>query len=194
MVVGLFAELGNLVANVSSPIEGTSSMRSCAWRWVCGCAQPHALMMSPRLVMKRLQPNCPAQRTSQRPSTLPELPTFSSIENKGYFLYDTLLIGPQERWCIGLIWFFERLTWNPAESLVCDVLRQLNVPHQAASCLSRYDIQDIATHPSLAIYLKTSCHHTGRHHQCADSDDVFLTADETFARQLPSLANRSTAT
>ncbi|KER25701.1 hypothetical protein T265_06874 [Opisthorchis viverrini] len=38
--------------------------------------------MSPRLVMKRLQSNCPAQRTSQRPpATLPELPTFSSIEN-----------------------------------------------------------------------------------------------------------------
>ncbi|KAG5445372.1 hypothetical protein CSKR_104634 [Clonorchis sinensis] len=36
--------------------------------------------MSTLLVMKRLQSNCPAQRTSQRPSTLPELPTFSSIE------------------------------------------------------------------------------------------------------------------
>ncbi|KER30001.1 hypothetical protein T265_03482 [Opisthorchis viverrini] len=32
------------------------------------------------------------------------------------------------------IWSCERLTWNPAESLVCDVLRQLNVVHQAASC------------------------------------------------------------
>ncbi|KER22235.1 hypothetical protein T265_09626 [Opisthorchis viverrini] len=42
-----------------------------------------------------------------------------------------------------LIWLFERLTWNPAESLVCDVLRQLNVLHQAASCFSRYDIRDI---------------------------------------------------
>ncbi|KER26292.1 hypothetical protein T265_14029, partial [Opisthorchis viverrini] len=31
--------------------------------------------MSPRLVMKRLQPNCPAQQTSQRPSwrTVPQL-------------------------------------------------------------------------------------------------------------------------
>ncbi|KER27294.1 hypothetical protein T265_05619 [Opisthorchis viverrini] len=36
--------------------------------------------------MKRLQPNCPAQRTSQRPSTLPELPTFSSIEFLKCFL------------------------------------------------------------------------------------------------------------
>ncbi|KER27458.1 hypothetical protein T265_13789, partial [Opisthorchis viverrini] len=35
---------------------------------------------------------------------------------------------------------FERLTWNPAESLVYDVLRQLNVLHQAVSCFSRYDI------------------------------------------------------
>ncbi|KER25283.1 LOW QUALITY PROTEIN: hypothetical protein T265_14235 [Opisthorchis viverrini] len=39
-----------------------------------------------------------------------------------------------------------RLTWNPAESLVCDVSRQLNVLHQAASCFSRYDIRDIAIH------------------------------------------------
>ncbi|KER29254.1 LOW QUALITY PROTEIN: hypothetical protein T265_13411 [Opisthorchis viverrini] len=43
-----------------------------------------------------------------------------------------------------LIWSFERLIWNPAESLVCGVLRQLNVLHQAASCFSRYDIRDIA--------------------------------------------------
>ncbi|KER21794.1 hypothetical protein T265_09954 [Opisthorchis viverrini] len=43
-----------------------------------------------------------------------------------------------------LIWFFDRLTWNPAESLVCDV--QLNVLHQAASCFSRYDIRDITIH------------------------------------------------
>ncbi|KER22069.1 hypothetical protein T265_09756 [Opisthorchis viverrini] len=41
----------------------------------------NALMMSHRLVMKRLQSNCPAQRTNQRPSTLPELQTFTSIEN-----------------------------------------------------------------------------------------------------------------
>ncbi|KAG5445461.1 hypothetical protein CSKR_103727 [Clonorchis sinensis] len=44
------------------------------------------------------------------------------------------------------IWFCERLTWNPAESLACDVLRQLNVLHQAASCSSCYDIRDIAIH------------------------------------------------
>ncbi|KER24732.1 hypothetical protein T265_07683 [Opisthorchis viverrini] len=37
----------------------------------------NALMMSSRLVMKRLQSNCPAQRTSQRPSALPKIPTFS---------------------------------------------------------------------------------------------------------------------
>ncbi|KAG5447285.1 hypothetical protein CSKR_106186 [Clonorchis sinensis] len=42
--------------------------------------------------------------------------------------------------------FCERLTWNPAESLVCDVSRQLNVLHQAASCSSCYDIRDIAIH------------------------------------------------
>ncbi|KAG5448992.1 hypothetical protein CSKR_100356 [Clonorchis sinensis] len=38
------------------------------------------------------------------------------------------------------IWFRERLTWNPAESLACDVSRPLNVLHQAASCSSCYDI------------------------------------------------------
>ncbi|KAG5448108.1 hypothetical protein CSKR_106393 [Clonorchis sinensis] len=41
---------------------------------------------------------------------------------------------------------FQLLTWNPAESPVCDVLKQLNVLHQAASCSSCYDIPDIAIH------------------------------------------------
>ncbi|KAG5452109.1 hypothetical protein CSKR_107913 [Clonorchis sinensis] len=44
------------------------------------------------------------------------------------------------------IWFCERLSRNPAESLVFDVSRQLNVLHQAASCSSCYDIRNIATH------------------------------------------------
>ncbi|KAG5441132.1 hypothetical protein CSKR_102768, partial [Clonorchis sinensis] len=35
---------------------------------------------------------------------------------------------------------------NPAESLVCDVSRPLNVLHQAASCFSRSDIPDILIH------------------------------------------------
>ncbi|KAG5451769.1 hypothetical protein CSKR_109198 [Clonorchis sinensis] len=35
-------------------------------------------------------------------------------------------------------------TWNPAESLVCDVSGQLNVTHQVASCFSCYDNRDIA--------------------------------------------------
>ncbi|KAG5454716.1 hypothetical protein CSKR_104911 [Clonorchis sinensis] len=42
------------------------------------------------------------------------------------------------------IWFCERLTWNQAESLVCDVSRQWKVLHQAASGFSCYDIRDIA--------------------------------------------------
>ncbi|KAG5454210.1 hypothetical protein CSKR_111131 [Clonorchis sinensis] len=42
------------------------------------------------------------------------------------------------------IWFYKGLTWNPAESIVCDVSRQLDVQHQAASCSSCYDIRDIA--------------------------------------------------
>ncbi|KAG5441120.1 hypothetical protein CSKR_102780 [Clonorchis sinensis] len=39
-----------------------------------------------------------------------------------------------------------RLTRNPAESLVDDISRQVNVLHQAASCFSCYDIRDIVTH------------------------------------------------
>ncbi|KAG5449371.1 hypothetical protein CSKR_101183 [Clonorchis sinensis] len=46
------------------------------------------------------------------------------------------------------IWFCERRTWNAAESPVCDVSRQLNVLHQAASCSNCYDIRDIAMHVS----------------------------------------------
>ncbi|KER21059.1 LOW QUALITY PROTEIN: hypothetical protein T265_15174 [Opisthorchis viverrini] len=41
------------------------------------------------------------------------------------------------------------LNWDPAGSLVCDVLRQLNVLHQAASCFTRYDVRDIAIHVDL---------------------------------------------
>ncbi|KER26970.1 hypothetical protein T265_05878 [Opisthorchis viverrini] len=45
------------------------------------------------------------------------------------------------------------LTWNSAEYLVCDVSRQLNVLHQAASCFSRHDIRDIATHVNICDVL-----------------------------------------
>ncbi|KER25690.1 hypothetical protein T265_06922 [Opisthorchis viverrini] len=75
MVVGLFPEMGNLIANQSStqrtatnPPLRTTTLPS------------NALMMSPRLMTKRLQSNCPAHRTSQRPSTLPELTAISLPE------------------------------------------------------------------------------------------------------------------
>ncbi|KAG5441719.1 hypothetical protein CSKR_110681 [Clonorchis sinensis] len=45
------------------------------------------------------------------------------------------------------IWFSERLTWNPAESPVCDVSRRLNVLHRTASYFSWYGIRDIAKAP-----------------------------------------------
>ncbi|KER21569.1 LOW QUALITY PROTEIN: hypothetical protein T265_15061, partial [Opisthorchis viverrini] len=64
VVVGLFAELGNLIANVSSPIEVTSSGTTTNPPLRTTTLHKNALMMSPRLVMKRLQSNCPAQRTS----------------------------------------------------------------------------------------------------------------------------------
>ncbi|GAA55104.1 hypothetical protein CLF_106856 [Clonorchis sinensis] len=70
VAVDLFAELGNWLANVSSPYEETSSVRS----WVgptqltVGWDPPNcALMMSPRMVTKRLRANCQARRTDQQP-------------------------------------------------------------------------------------------------------------------------------
>ncbi|KAG5453542.1 hypothetical protein CSKR_112784, partial [Clonorchis sinensis] len=42
------------------------------------------------------------------------------------------------------VWFSRET--HPAESPVCDVFKQLNVLHQAASCSSCYDIRDIAIH------------------------------------------------
>ncbi|KER23219.1 hypothetical protein T265_08867 [Opisthorchis viverrini] len=44
------------------------------------------------------------------------------------------------------IYFCERLTWNPAEFLVCDVFRQLNVLRQAAPRSTCDDIRHIAIH------------------------------------------------
>ncbi|KER30000.1 hypothetical protein T265_13267, partial [Opisthorchis viverrini] len=64
----------------------------------------------------------------------------------------------------------ERLTWNPAESLVCDVSRQLNVVHQAVSCFSHYDLRDIAVHvPSTSfrqpyVLLETKLHKISEMH------------------------------
>ncbi|KAG5454955.1 hypothetical protein CSKR_105891 [Clonorchis sinensis] len=38
------------------------------------------------------------------------------------------------------IWFFERLTWNPAESSVLNVSRQVNVLHKAAPVATIFEI------------------------------------------------------
>ncbi|KER32098.1 hypothetical protein T265_12851, partial [Opisthorchis viverrini] len=56
LVVGLFAVLGSWIVNISSPIVNA------------GFSDPlnPALMMSPRLVMKRLQSKCRAQRADQQ--------------------------------------------------------------------------------------------------------------------------------
>ncbi|KAG5445290.1 hypothetical protein CSKR_107347 [Clonorchis sinensis] len=62
------------------------------------------------------------------------------------------------------IWSCERITWNPAESLVCDVSRQLNVLHQAALCSNCYDIQDIAIHESNIVCILSVCEGTSREH------------------------------
>ncbi|KAG5448048.1 hypothetical protein CSKR_113085 [Clonorchis sinensis] len=43
-----------------------------------------ALMMSPRLVMKRLQSNCQARRTDQQSISAPELPIFHNIADSLY--------------------------------------------------------------------------------------------------------------
>ncbi|KAG5444300.1 hypothetical protein CSKR_105015, partial [Clonorchis sinensis] len=66
------------------------------------------------------------------------IPDESPVKNKMIFSRITLICKS--------VWFCERLTWNPAESPVFDVSRQLNVLHQAASCSSCYDIRDIAIH------------------------------------------------
>ncbi|KAG5447552.1 hypothetical protein CSKR_101326 [Clonorchis sinensis] len=81
---------------------------------------------------------------THRVDTVPELP--STLCSTCTHTRNTL-IGKQ-------IWFCERLTRNPAESLVCDVSKQLNVLHQAASRFSCYDIQDIAIH----VYTQCTTH------------------------------------
>ncbi|KER33605.1 hypothetical protein T265_00499 [Opisthorchis viverrini] len=50
------------------------------------------------------------------------------------------------------IWFVNRLTWNLAKFLTYDVFKRPYVLHQAASCFSWFDIQDIAMHSSSAVH------------------------------------------
>ncbi|GAA53578.1 hypothetical protein CLF_110555 [Clonorchis sinensis] len=70
LIVGLFAELGSWIADVSSLIEVTSS------------SSPNpALTMSPPLVMERLQSNCQTRRTDQQSISAPELLIFHNIAN-----------------------------------------------------------------------------------------------------------------
>ncbi|KAG5452869.1 hypothetical protein CSKR_107412, partial [Clonorchis sinensis] len=63
------------------------------------------------------------------------------------------------------IWFCERLTLNPAESLVCDVSRQVNVQHQATSYFSCYGMRDIAIHPTTGFALLGT-------HQVSDVSEI----------------------
>ncbi|GAA48875.1 hypothetical protein CLF_102161 [Clonorchis sinensis] len=60
----LFAEFNNRPANVSSPYEETSSVRSLARKTY---PPNQALMLSSRMVTKRLQDNCQARQTDQKP-------------------------------------------------------------------------------------------------------------------------------
>ncbi|KAG5441498.1 hypothetical protein CSKR_109790 [Clonorchis sinensis] len=98
--------------------------------------------------MKPLQSNCPAQC----PSLLNCVKTQPVLYFKTVRLPQLLLREPKSVICQQntlihkQIWFCERLTWNPAKSLVCDISRQLNVLHQGSSCSSCYDIRDIAIH------------------------------------------------
>ncbi|KER24002.1 hypothetical protein T265_08246 [Opisthorchis viverrini] len=46
------------------------------------------------------------------------------------------------------------LTWNPAESPVCEVSTQLNKLHQAAPCFSCYDIRNVVIH----VYSQRTTH------------------------------------
>ncbi|GAA51219.1 histone H2A, partial [Clonorchis sinensis] len=49
-----------------------------------------------------------------------------------------------------------RLTWNTAESPVCDVSRRLDVLHKATLCSTCYNIRDIAKHHKREIQLGSS--------------------------------------
>ncbi|KAG5454287.1 hypothetical protein CSKR_106549, partial [Clonorchis sinensis] len=66
------------------------------------------------------------------------VPSFRKGKNK-VFLPETHSFANQFGFRGGLI-------WNPAESPVCDISRQLNVLHQAAPCSSCYDIRYISIH------------------------------------------------
>ncbi|KAG5442664.1 hypothetical protein CSKR_111908 [Clonorchis sinensis] len=170
--------------------------------WLCDCiTNPllrtttlpnNVLMTSPRLVMKRLQSNCPAQRTGQRPPSLPELPTFSSIVMKNVRLILSLVL-----WCTVSLRFmtvttgvtqpeenfqtsnmvatlmdgFFAMSWNigsSGELIDCWSVRRAWQLDCKRFITNRGDIVS-ATQPR--------------------TDDVTSIGDETFAIQVPSSAN-----
>ncbi|KER28711.1 hypothetical protein T265_04500 [Opisthorchis viverrini] len=104
-----------------------------------------ALMKSPRLVTKTFQEaSVQLVMDTRRVHDLPGISGYPASE----------MIHASER---RLIWFCERLTWNRAESLVCDVPRRLNVLHQTAPCFSRFDrLKNEATWCSTSSRLVTS--------------------------------------
>ncbi|KAG5449029.1 hypothetical protein CSKR_100316 [Clonorchis sinensis] len=75
-----------------------------------------ALEMSPRLVMKRLQSNRQARRTDQQSclSSFPLQTTDSTIRSPN----TSFVSRGQGNSKVHSVQFYERLTWNPAESLV----------------------------------------------------------------------------
>ncbi|KAG5449686.1 Actin-1 [Clonorchis sinensis] len=93
-------------------------------------------------------PGCPSLNRGSRETEVGFEPrTFRSVNSRcnhlGHLVPKTTKVtngnGTGEEWTISInalicksVWFCERLTWNPAESLVGDVSRQLNVLHQVA--------------------------------------------------------------
>ncbi|KAG5454300.1 hypothetical protein CSKR_113993 [Clonorchis sinensis] len=115
MAVDPFAELGNWLAHVSSPVEETSLLK---------------ILRQPTTGFALLG--------AHQVGAVPEFPStpYVLLEPKLDCFREIHSFPNQFGFC-------ERLTWNPVESPVCDVFRQLNVLHQAASCSSCYDIRDI---------------------------------------------------
>ncbi|KER26463.1 hypothetical protein T265_06316 [Opisthorchis viverrini] len=117
---------------------------------------------------------------------------FTIGRNKLFGTYLKNILGQLHR----PIRVFERLTWNPAESVVGDVFMRLNVLNQAASRFSHYDIRDIAMHvaassstaedrfrPSWGSSSRRSCLNTSQTGDPAGFQNIRLT--ETRGLRLP---------
>ncbi|KAG5451146.1 hypothetical protein CSKR_102685 [Clonorchis sinensis] len=107
--------------------EFNSKMTTIAFPLVASSLNP-ALMMSPRLVMKRLQSNCQARRTDQQSISAPELPIFHNIADAIICSFTSEIRAPTTTYCISSI-LFCLLSYLPSETSVISVknMMQANV-------------------------------------------------------------------